>query len=148
MRPVALPPNPVRRFYEGGAGIAALRGEPFSGDRVPEDWVGSTTEAFGEPGVGPSNFADGTSLRDAIAADPEAWLGGAHVARWGADPILLVKLLDAGARLPVHAHPDGPFARRHLGTRFGKTEAWIVIGGGGGLRAGGGADGREGAPPA
>jgi mannose-6-phosphate isomerase len=24
-------------------------------------------------------------------------------------------------------HPDGPFAREHLGTKFGKTEAWIVL---------------------
>jgi mannose-6-phosphate isomerase len=24
-------------------------------------------------------------------------------------------------------HPDGPFAHEHLGTKFGKTEAWIVV---------------------
>jgi mannose-6-phosphate isomerase len=55
-------------------------------------------------------------------------LGAGHAARHGADPALLVKLLDAGQRLPVHVHPDRPFARAALGTPYGKTEAWIVIG--------------------
>jgi mannose-6-phosphate isomerase len=54
-------------------------------------------------------------------------LGAGHVARFGANPALLVKLLDAGERLPVHHHPDGAFAREHLGLAFGKTEAWLVI---------------------
>jgi mannose-6-phosphate isomerase len=38
-----------------------------------------------------------------------------------------VKLLDPAERLPVHAHPDRAFARGHLGSDYGKTEAWIVI---------------------
>jgi mannose-6-phosphate isomerase len=82
---------------------------------------------FGEDELGLSRLDDGELLRDVIAKDPEGWLGPAHVERFGADPALLVKLLDAGERLPVHVHPDGPFAREHLGTKFGKTEAWIVI---------------------
>jgi mannose-6-phosphate isomerase len=133
VKPMVLPPNGVRRFYRGGPAIAALRGAPPPGPdaREPEDWVGSATEAFGEPGVGLSVLGDGRLLRDVVGDDPEAWLGAAHVARWGSDPALLVKLLDAGERLPVHVHPDGPFAREHLGTRFGKTEAWIVVGGSG-----------------
>jgi mannose-6-phosphate isomerase len=138
--PVLLPPNGVHRFYRGGPAIAALRGaEPppaSADDHVPEDWVGSTTEAFGEPGVGLSALPGGALLRDAVAADPAGWLGPDHVARWGADPALLVKLLDAGERLPVHVHPGGPFARERLGTRFGKTEAWIVIGGSGPVHLG------------
>jgi mannose-6-phosphate isomerase len=124
---VALPPNGIPRFYRGGPAIAALRGIDL-GDRVPEEWIASTTTVFGEDRLGLSRLADGQLLRDAIAADPEAWLGPDHIVRYGADPALLVKLLDAGERLPVHLHPDGPFAREHLGTTFGKTEAWIVIG--------------------
>jgi mannose-6-phosphate isomerase len=124
---VKLPPNAIARFYEGGPAIADLRGFDPGGDRVPEEWIGSTTAVFGETALGLSRLPDGTLVRDAIAADPTAWLGPAHVARFGADPALLVKLLDAGQRLPVHVHPDGPFAREHLGTRYGKTEAWIVV---------------------
>lgn len=136
MNPAVLPPNGIARFYRGGPAIAALRGAEPEGDRVPEDWIASVTEAFGEPGVGLSRLPDGALLRSAIGADPEAWLGAEHVGRHGADPALLVKLLDAGQRLPVHVHPGGPFAREHLGTRYGKTEAWIVIGGTGAVAAG------------
>jgi mannose-6-phosphate isomerase len=38
-----------------------------------------------------------------------------------------VKLLDAAERLPVHAHPDREFARVHLGSDYGKTEAWKIV---------------------
>jgi mannose-6-phosphate isomerase len=124
---IELPPNGIPRFYKGGPAIADLRRFDLGGERVPEEWIGSTTTVFGESELGLSRLPDGRLLRDAIAADPEHWLGSEHVARFGADPALLVKLLDAGERLPVHVHPDGPFAREHLGTKFGKTEAWIVI---------------------
>jgi mannose-6-phosphate isomerase len=138
MRPIALPANGVPRFYLGGPAIAALRGDPMPapGTRVPEDWIASTSEVLEEPGLGLSRLPDGTLLRDAIAADPVAWLGADHHARFGDSPALLVKLLDAGERLPVHAHPDAAYARAHLGSRFGKTEAWIVIGGSGVVAAG------------
>jgi mannose-6-phosphate isomerase len=122
-----LPPNGIPRFYRGGPAIAELRGFDPGGENVPEEWIGSTATVFGESDLGPSRLSDGTLLRDAIASDPVGWLGPDHASRFGADPALLVKLLDAGQRLPVHVHPDGPFARAHLGTKFGKTEAWIVI---------------------
>jgi mannose-6-phosphate isomerase len=128
MRPIVLPPNGIPRFYLGGEAIGELRGMPPAGERVPEDWVGSTTTVFGADTLGLSVLPDGGLLRDALATDPIAWLGSDHAAHFGADPALLVKLLDAGERLPVHVHPDGPFARAALGTRYGKTEAWIVIG--------------------
>jgi mannose-6-phosphate isomerase len=38
-----------------------------------------------------------------------------------------VKLLDAGERLPVHYHPGRPFAKEHLGLRYGKTESWLIL---------------------
>lgn len=127
MRPVVLPPNGVPRFYRGGAAIAALRGIESAADRVPEEWVGSTTTVFGEPELGLSRLPDGRLLRDAVTADPLGFFGPDHAARRGADPQLLVKLLDAGERLPVHVHPNGAFARETLGLPYGKTEAWIVI---------------------
>ena len=74
---------------------------------------------------GPEPAADGTILKEAIEANPEAYLGPEHVAAYGADPGLLVKLLDAGERLPVHYHPGRAFAQEHLGLRYGKTESWL-----------------------
>jgi mannose-6-phosphate isomerase len=127
MRPVLLPPNAVPRFYRGGSAIAALRGLATAPEREPEDWVGSTTTVFGERELGLSRLPGGRLLRDAVAADPTGFLGPDHAERQGADPQLLVKLLDAGERLPVHVHPDDAFARETLGVPYGKTEAWIVI---------------------
>ncbi|MGZ4389619.1 MAG: mannose-6-phosphate isomerase, partial [Gaiellaceae bacterium] len=127
MRPIRLPANQPHRFYRGGAEIARFRGTTFVDDHVPEDWVGSTTSILGEAPSGLSVLPDGRLLRDAVAAEPEAFLGPDHVAAFGADPTVLVKLLDAGERLPVHCHPDGAFAREHLAARNGKNEAWLIL---------------------
>jgi mannose-6-phosphate isomerase len=122
--------RPPERFYRGGARITAFRGDEPAGDREPEDWIGSTTTIFGEPMLGLTTLPDGRLLRHAIESDPVRWLGPAHVGRWGSDLRLLVKLLDAGQRLPVHAHPDDAFAARHLGHAHGKAEAWYILEGG------------------
>jgi ADP-dependent phosphofructokinase/glucokinase len=129
--PIHLRANqPPDRFYAGGPRINAFRHLDPVPDGVvlhtPEDWVGSTTTVFGSPDVGLTTLPDGRVLRDAVEADPEAWLGKTHVDRYGTDTIL-VKLLDAGERLPVHIHPDVPFAKTHLGLGHGKTEGWIAL---------------------
>ena len=120
-------PNQLHRFYRGGAAIAELRGMPGDDEYAPEDWVGATNTSFGSEEEGVGRLDDGRLVRDAVAADPEAFLGRAHVDRYGSDPGLLVKLLDAGERLPVHFHPGRAFAREHLGAAHGKTEAWLMI---------------------
>jgi mannose-6-phosphate isomerase len=127
VKALELAPNQLHHFYRGGEAIARFRGTRSTDDRAPEDWVGSTTTIFGTDATGLSALPGGRSLRDAIAADAEAYLGPAHTARFGADTSLLVKLLDAGERLPVHFHPDSEFALRHLGLAHGKTEAWLIV---------------------
>ncbi len=125
--PVLLPPAGFDHFYAGGRRIAALRGAPPH-PRRPEEWLASTTTRAGEAPHGLTRLPDGSLLVERVAADPAGWLGREHVARYGADGVeLLVKLLDAGQRLPVHVHPDRAFARRHLGLAHGKTEAWVVL---------------------
>ncbi|MGO9658990.1 MAG: class I mannose-6-phosphate isomerase [Acidimicrobiales bacterium] len=128
MRPIELGPNQPRQFYLGGQAIAELRGVGEGDGFRPEDWVGSATPRFGMEEDGLSSLPDGRYLRDALEADPDGWLGPEHVKYFGASPALLVKLLDAGQRLPVHLHPDRSFAYRHLGSRHGKTESWVVLG--------------------
>jgi mannose-6-phosphate isomerase len=125
--PLILPPNQFHRFYAGGARIDALRGTAPGAQRRPEDWIGSTTTSFGHASEGLSRVADGRLVRDLVRDEPEALLGPAHVGRFGADPGLLVKLLDAGERLPVHLHPGRAFARARLGSPWGKTEAWLIL---------------------
>jgi len=128
---ILLPSNrPPDRFYRGGRKITDFRGEPPAGDREPEDWVASTTALAGEESLGVTVLPDGRSLPAAIEEQPEAWLGRAHLDRFGVDTRLLVKLVDAGQRLPVHAHPHASFAAQHLGRAHGKAEAWYIVEGG------------------
>lgn len=122
--------QPPARFYRGGEQIRGFRSTAAAGDHVPEDWVGSTTTLFGERRTGLTALPDGRLLVDLITADPLYWLGPDHYADHGSDVMLLVKLLDAGQRLPVHLHPDRGFARQHLGRAHGKAEAWYILNGG------------------
>lgn len=114
-------PTRVYRFYRGGALIDRLRGQPEDDGHRPEDWVGSVVAANNpgrrEPEAGLTRLENGALLRDAIHERP---------AHWGTSDVL-VKLLDPVERLPVHAHPDRDFARAHLGSDYGKTEAWKII---------------------
>lgn len=126
MTPLVLGPNQPDTFYRGAGRIGRFRSGAAESAR-PEDWIASTTGRFGHGTDGMSRLPDGSLLKDAIAADPMAWLGPEHVARYGADPALLVKLLDTGQRLPLHVHPDRDFAAAHLASRHGKTEAWLVL---------------------
>jgi mannose-6-phosphate isomerase len=127
VRPLELGPNQIPRFYRGGSRIAAFRGLPPHGDDAPEDWVASTTTVYGEEELGLSRVDGGVRLADLFAADPEAFFEPEHLAAYGPDPTILVKLLDAGERLPLHLHPDRSFASAHLAAAHGKTEAWVIL---------------------
>lgn len=124
--PIPLGPNLVPRFYRGGGQLAAFR--LAAGYEIPElaceDWVGSVTRAWQPPGEAPSEIGlsrapDGGRLADLLGLAPGA----------APEPELavLVKLLDAGQRLPIHCHPSRDFAATHLGSAYGKAEAWIVL---------------------
>lgn len=131
--PMRLTDNRVPVYYAGGARISEFRALPTPVEG-PEDWVGSLValpESIrprdADPRVGMSRLDDGRVLRDLVLADPQAWLGAELAASFDGTSGLLVKLLDAGERLPVHCHPSRDFARRHLGSIFGKTEGWIIM---------------------
>lgn len=130
--PMVLGDNRVPVYYAGGANISAFRGLGAAASG-PEDWVGSLTalpaallpaDAPADTGVSPTTHG---SLGKLVAADPVGWLGADLAAAYGGQSGVLVKLLDAGERLPVHCHPGREFARNHLGSAFGKTEGWIIL---------------------
>lgn len=128
LEPILLASNrPAPRFYLGGRRITDFRGDEPAGAYEPEDWVGSTTTVAGHATLGLTVLPDGRTLAEAVVADPEGWLGAAHVARSGADTRLLVKLLDPGQRLPVHAHPSAMWAAEHVARAHGKVEAWFIL---------------------
>ncbi len=133
---VLLPPNRVWRTYAGGAELDRLAavGAPAD-DHFPEDWVASVTRARN---AGREHLADEGLSRvivggaehafDALlASDADYFLGAAHVARFGAVPQQLVKLIDSAIRLHFQVHPTAEFARLRLGATSGKTEAYHVL---------------------
>jgi mannose-6-phosphate isomerase len=133
-RPWRLLPNRVSRFYRGGRLLDRFRGIADAADTDrPEDWIGSATRAWTPPGrplteegLGDAELAGATRrVAGVVAADP-ASIAGTDLAPTATTGVL-VKLLDAGIRLPVHAHPTRDFASARLGSAFGKAEAWIVL---------------------
>ena len=135
-RPLPLGYHPLYRFYEGGSLTRKFRGLPERPDDWwSEDWVGSCTCANN---TGPDGRAQGLStvelpggdtmtLSEIIEVLPEEMVGARFAETWGPITGVLVKLLSPAGQVPLHAHPTPEWARRHLGSRFGKTEAWILL---------------------
>ncbi len=67
------------------------------------------------------------TLRELVEALPEEMVGRRFAEHWGPITGVLVKLLSPAGQVPLHAHPTREWARRHLGSPFGKTEAWILL---------------------
>jgi mannose-6-phosphate isomerase len=125
---VQLPANlPTGLSYRGGGQLARFRGLGPDAAAMPQDWIASTVAAFGESTIGLTMLDSGRSLADVIKSDPLGFLGPEHLGRAGVDTQMLVKLLDAGQRLPVHVHPNDEFARMVMGRACGKTEAWFML---------------------
>lgn len=131
-----LPPNRVWRTYPGGATLDRLEGKASPADtHWAEDWIGSVTQSL-IPGrehlrEGISTaIAGGKSydLKSLMELDPSYFLGPAHLTRHGNAPMLLVKFLDSSLRLHFQCHPSRDFARTHLGSPSGKTEAYHILG--------------------
>lgn len=128
-------PNRVLRLYRGGSGLDRLGGRTDGADtRFPEDWIASCIEgngrAYHSPGHGLSKVDFGGKERlfaDLLKAHPLELLGERHVARYGAVPAVLVKLLDSAEQLPLQVHPTRAQAKKLLNSDYGKTEAWIVL---------------------
>jgi mannose-6-phosphate isomerase len=133
--PFAFKENRVRRLYHGGSGIDRLRGAPDGGDgRYPEDWIASCIDANAREFVAPDHghsvaIIDGREhpFPALLKEHAEAILGPAHLARHGATPAVLTKLLDAAVLLPMQVHPDRDRAAQYFHSPFGKTEAWIIL---------------------
>ncbi|KAF0095480.1 MAG: mannose-6-phosphate isomerase [Puniceicoccaceae bacterium 5H] len=132
---VPLLPNRVWRTYPGGRELDRLEGrEAPKDDHWPEDWLASTTRAINpHPTRDDEGLArveaegQATYFRDLLKANAEAWLGAAHVQRYGPEPQVLVKLLDAAVRLHFQAHPTAEFARAHGLGPSGKAEAYHIL---------------------
>lgn len=133
--PMRLLPNRIERFYRGGRQIDELLGVPDpKDDNWSEEWLGNATtpaiDAAAESGLARAVLLDGSSvtIRELGEQLPERLYGKAHVEKYGSSPGLLLKYLDIRTHIPVHAHPTREFAHAHMGSWFGKNEAWLVLG--------------------
>jgi mannose-6-phosphate isomerase len=135
-RPLPLSYHPLYRFYEGGSLTRRFRGLPDRPDDWwSEDWVGSCTLAGNDdPEGAPQGLStvevDGVgpvTVLELVETFPEAMVGTAFAKHWGPVTGVLVKLLSPAGQVPLHAHPSRKWAAEHLGSPFGKTEAWILL---------------------
>ncbi len=118
-RLIKLPQNRVWRSYQGGQTLDKLIAKDNPCDsHFPEDWIASVTPASNP---GSQNELEGISkvrvggqdilFTDLIEHDPDYFLGTDHVARYGQQPMVLVKLLDSAVRLQLQTHPTAEFAQ-------------------------------------
>ncbi len=131
-RPIRLETSRAWRTYLGGKMISALHGEDGEDGHFPEEWLMSTVCARN---AGREHITEGITkvadreltLPQLLETDPEALLGKTHSEKYGANPGVLVKLLDAAERLTLQVHPTREEAMRLFGSPFGKTECWHII---------------------
>lgn len=123
--PIFFERNRVYRVYTGGKQLDAMQGKQAEDGFFPEEWLASAVKAinpryFGErDGV---SVVEGTDIffDDLLKAEGEALTGGREYD-------CLVKFLDSEIRLPVQVHPTPEFAMEKFGSRYGKTESWLVL---------------------
>lgn len=131
-KPIKLDKAAAWRSYVGGSLIAKIHGEERADDHFPEEWIMSTVQARNS---GREHIVEGLSmvsgseksLRDVICENPVAALGEKHVARFGENPGVLMKLLDSAERLTIQVHPTREKAKTLFQSDFGKTECWHII---------------------
>lgn len=136
--PFKLCSNRVWRTYTGGKLLEQwMNCDGASDGNLPEEWVASVTRANNPGREHVQN--EGCSLVELdgglrmqltrlIDLDPERILGAGHVKKYGLNTGVLVKLLDSAERLTIQVHPDNETSGRLFNSRFGKTEAWYIMG--------------------
>ena len=126
-QPIFFERNRVGRVYTGGALYADFFGDDGTDGYLPEEWMASAVRALNK---GSTNPKEGVSkikgadiyFDDLLDAHKQELIGSRKTLD------ILVKMLDSAIRLPVQAHPDKAFSRRHFNANYGKAESWIVIG--------------------
>lgn len=125
-QPLFFEKNRVSRVYTGGKLFADFFGDDSTDGFYPEEWICSSTKALNNTTDRPEGLSliKGTNIyfADLINEQKELMLGKGKT---GFN--VLVKALDSAIRLPVQAHPDKAFSRKHFNCEFGKAESWLVL---------------------
>ena len=131
-----IPPNRVWRTYPGGRTLDLHQGKTNPEDgQMAEDWICSTTRAVNKGREELENEGlsavliekESVLLEDLITKYPEHTVGRQHFEHYGAVPQFLLKFLDSAIRLHIQCHPTVSFARKHLNSNSGKTEAYVIL---------------------
>ena len=134
---IKLVPARAWRTYLGGKLLDDLHGAVQTEDgHYPEEWIMSVVsahnagrEAIKDEGLSMvAGVTPPVSLKSLIIANPTGFLGREHIACFGCNTGVLVKLIDAAERLTVQAHPDRPTAKALFHSDFGKIECWHILG--------------------
>ncbi len=132
-----LESNRVWRTYPGGKKLDQMEGLDNPSDtHFPEDWIGSSTRAVNkgrehltEEGLSKVKLGGETmTLKSLCEKEPGLMLGSQHMEKYGANTQFLLKFLDSSIRLHIQCHPTISFAKEHLNSDAGKTEAYIILG--------------------
>ena len=107
----------------GGRRFENLLSKPLPEGPIGEAWVLSDRDDF--PSVVKNGPLEGHTLAGLIASFPDQMLGdlGANLKRFP----LLLKFLDAQAKLSVQVHPSDEQTEFLPKGELGKTEAWVVL---------------------
>jgi len=124
-RPIFFERNRVFRIYTGGKQYEGIFGDAPEDNMFPEEWIASRVKAINPKYFGERDGVSkikGTNLffDDLLRDYPEKLLGNRKYD-------CLVKFLDSAIRLPFQVHPTPQFAKKHFGSEYGKTEAWLVV---------------------
>ncbi len=128
-QPIFFDRNRVYRIYRGGMPYKELFADGYDDgedNNFPEEWVASKVHA-----INPVYF----SARDGVSKIEGSDVYFDDLLTDYKDDLLgdreydcLVKFLDSAMRLPFQVHPTRAFSQEHFGSRYGKTEAWLVVG--------------------
>ncbi len=125
----------VWRTYTGGEIIDLWHGKDtgITGN-FPEDWVASTVKAINPnredivEGLSVVCNMEGSPLLvDVLKDNPQHYYGTEHLAQFGEEIGMLIKLIDSAERLTIQTHPDKQYAKDIFNSDFGKTEAWYIL---------------------
>lgn len=120
LRPCILERKLLPKVW-GGSKLAEVLGiELPKGEAIGETW-----EVFDRPDGSNAIRGSEQTLRDLMQEDSVALLGKGVMATGDGRFPLLIKYIDANARLSVQVHPDAMQARAE--GDGGKNEAWVVL---------------------
>jgi len=125
--PIFFERNRVGRVYTGGALYADFFGDDGVDGYLPEEWMASAVRALNKGSTDPKEGVSrvkGTDIYfdDLLANHKQELIGERKTLD------ILVKMIDSAIRLPVQAHPNKAFSRKHFNSGYGKAESWIVVG--------------------